>query len=143
VIFLLEDAKLVVEPAGALGVAALLAGKLTLPAATTVVALLSGGNVDPNLLRHLIDYGLFHSGRLLLLRARLHDRPGELVRLLTPLVEQRANVLQIEHHREAWGLPVDLTEVLLQVETRGAEHRDEILSTLRALGLAVEEIVLG
>jgi threonine dehydratase len=143
VIFLLEDAKLVVEPAGAVGVAALIAGKVSIPTATPVVALLSGGNVDPNLLRHLIDYGLFHSGRLLLVRVRLHDRPGELVRLLTPLVEKRANVLQIEHHREAWGLPVDLTEVLLQVETRGAEHRDEILATLRGLGLAVEEIGLG
>jgi threonine dehydratase len=140
VIFLLEDCTSVVEPAGAVGVAALLAGKVSLPAGTPVVALLSGGNVDPNLLRHLIDYGLFHAGRLLLVRVRLSDRPGELVRLLTPLVEKRANILEIEHHREAWGLPVDVTEVLLHVETHGPAHRDEILAALRSLGFDVEEI---
>jgi threonine dehydratase len=140
VIFLLEDAKCVVEPAGAVGVAALLAGKVSQPDGSPVVAILSGGNVDPNLLRHLIDYGLFHAGRLLLIRARLPDRPGELARLLRPLVEKRANIREIEHHREAWGLPVDLTEVLLHVETHGPEHRAEILATLAALSFAVEEI---
>jgi threonine dehydratase len=140
VIFLLEDAKCVVEPAGAVGVAALLAGKVALPAGMPIVAILSGGNVDPNLLRHLIDYGLFHAGRLLLIRVRLPDRPGELARLLRPLVEKRANIREIEHHREAWGLPVDLTEVLLHVETHGPEHRDEILTTLTSLGFDVEEI---
>ncbi len=141
VVYLLENSKLVVEPAGAVGVAALLAGAATLPPGKPVVAILSGGNVDPNLLRHLIDYGLVHSGRSLLLRVTLPDRPGELVRLLTPLVEKRANVLDIEHRRETWGLPIDVTEVLLHVETRGPEHRDEIIAILRSLGFAVEPIL--
>lgn len=140
VIYLLESSRLVVEPAGAVGVAALLAGKVRLPAGTPVVAILSGGNVDPNLLLHLIEYGLAHSGRSLLLRVRLPDRPGQLVRLLAPLSERRVNVLDIEHHRASWGLPVEMTEVLLHLETRGPEHCVEVIQCLRDQGFEVEPL---
>jgi len=143
VVFLLEQARLVVEPAGAVGVAALLSRRVQLPPETPVVALLTGANVDPNLLGHLIEYGLVHSGRSLLLRVILPDRPGELVRLLSPLSAMRVNILGIEHHRAAWGLPVNLSEVLLQLETRGPEHSAEVLATLREKGFSVESLLPG
>jgi threonine dehydratase len=143
VVYLLENTRLVVEPAGAVGVAALLAGKVALPAGTSVVAILSGGNVDPNLLHHLIEYGLAHSGRSLLVRVRLPDRPGQLVKLLQPLAERRVNILNIEHRRATWGLPVDVSEVLLHLETRGPEHCAEVLAALEALGFDVEPIPAG
>lgn len=141
VVFLLEKAKLVVEPAGAVAVAALLARRVDLPSGTPVVAIISGGNLDPNLLQHFIEYGLVHSGRSLLLRARLPDRPGQLLRLLAPLTERRVNVLNIEHHRASWGLPVDVSEVLLHLETRGPEHCAEVIEALRALAFDVEPLL--
>ncbi len=141
VIFLLETAKLVVEPAGAVGVAALLGGKVSLPPGTSVVPILSGGNVDPNLLLHLIEYGLVHSGRSLLLRVTLPDRPGELIRLLAPLRERRVNVIDIQHRRAIWGLPIGTSEVLLHLETRGPEHCAEVIASLRALNLAIEPLL--
>lgn len=141
VVYLLEKCKLVVEPAGAVGVAALLARRVDLPPGTAVVAIISGGNVDPNLLHHFIEYGLVHSGRSLLLRAHLPDRPGQLMRLLAPLTERRVNVLHIEHHRATWGLPVDVSEVLLHLETRGPEHCAEVIAALRALGFDVEPLL--
>ncbi|MGH2461165.1 MAG: threonine ammonia-lyase [Chloroflexota bacterium] len=141
VVYLLETVKLVVEPAGAVGVAALLARRIDLPPDASAVVIVSGGNVDPNLLGHFIEYGMVHSGRSLLLRARLPDRPGQLMRLLTPLSERRVNVLNIEHHRASWGLPVDVSEVLLHLETRGPEHRAEVIATLRSLDVDVEPLL--
>ncbi len=143
VVFLLESAKLVVEPAGAVGVAALLTGKVRLPSEGSVVALLSGGNVDPNVLVHLIEYGLVHSGRSLVLRVMLPDRPGALVRLLEPLAEHRANILEIQHRRAIWGLPVGVSEVLLHLETRGPAHVRELLADLNARGFPAEPILPG
>jgi threonine dehydratase len=141
VVYLLEKCKLVVEPAGAVGVAALLSRRVDFPPGTRVVVIISGGNVDPNLLNHFIEYGLVHSGRSLLLRARLPDRPGQLQRLIAPLSERRVNILNIEHHRASWGLPVDVSEVLLHLETRGPEHCAEVLAALRALDLDVEPLL--
>ncbi len=141
VVYMLEKSKLVVEPAGAVGVAALLARRVEIPPNSTVVAIISGGNVDPNLLHHFIEYGLVHSGRSLLLRARLPDRPGQLMRLLAPLSERRVNVLHIEHHRATWGLPVDVSEVLLHLETRGPDHCVEVISALRGLDLDVAPLL--
>ena len=141
VVYLLEKCKLVVEPAGAVGVAALLSRRVDFPPGTPVVVIVSGGNIDPNLLNHFIEYGLVHSGRSLLLRARLPDRPGQLMRLIAPLGERRVNILNIEHHRASWGLPVDVSEVLLHLETRGPEHCAEVLAALRALDLDVEPLL--
>jgi threonine dehydratase len=121
-------------------VAALLSGRLSFARGQTVVVVVSGGNVDPSLLIRLTEYGLAHTGRFLVFRARMPDRPGELSGLLRPLAELRVNVVSVEHHRAAWGLPVDASEVMVQVEVRGPEHHAEVLAALRARGFAVEVV---
>ncbi|MBI1758424.1 MAG: threonine ammonia-lyase [Actinobacteria bacterium] len=128
----LERAKLVVEPAGAAAVAALLAepGRFEPP----VVAVLSGGNIDPLLLDKVIQHGMAAAGRYLSVRVRVRDRPGELARLLALLADLGANVLDVEHRRTAANLVIGEAEVALSVETRGAEHRAALSSALRAAG---------
>ena len=124
----LERAKLVVEPAGAAGLAAVMED----PTAFTppVVVVLSGGNIDPLLLSKVIRHGLIAAGRFLSLRVRIPDRPGELARLLGVLAGSGANVLDVEHQRTGRTLHVDEVEVLLQVETRGVEHSDALVAAL-------------
>ena len=135
VVLLLERAKAVVEPAGAVSLAAVLAGKV--PGSGPVVTLLSGGNVDPLLLIKLIDHGLTAAGRYLLLRIVLDDRPGALAGLTRAIAARGLNVLSVEHHRSGVALPLDRVEVLVTVETRDPEHRDEVLRALRADGYEV------
>jgi threonine dehydratase len=134
-VLLLERAKLVVEPAGAVAVAAVMdqLGALELPA----VAVLSGGNVDPLLLGKLIRHGMAAAGRYLSLRVRIPDRPGGLARLLTELAEEGANVLEVVHERLSTSLGVDEVEVLLQLETRGTDHAEQVVARLRADGYLV------
>ncbi len=115
----LERAKQVVEPAGAAGVAALLEHPRDF--APPLVALLSGGNIDPLLLAKLLRHGLSAAGRYLAFRCRLPDHPGSLAKLLVDLAGLGANVLEVGHERLAPRLHVDEVEVVLQVETRG--HR--------------------
>jgi len=136
VVLLLERAKAVVEPAGAVGVAALLAGKI--PGTGPAVAVLSGGNVDPLLLIRLIDHGLSAAGRYLLLRIVLDDRPGSLARLTGAIAAMGLNVLSVEHHRAGVSLPVEEVEVMLTVETRDPEHRQTVVRDLRQAGFRVE-----
>ena len=128
----LERAKLVVEPAGAAGVAALLdePGAFEPP----VVVVLSGGNIDPLLLQRVLRHGLAVAGRFLSFRARISDRPGALVRLLAEVAKADASVLEVEHVRTDARLRVDEVEVALQLETRGAEHCDEVIERLREAG---------
>ncbi|HEY2551827.1 MAG TPA: threonine ammonia-lyase [Streptosporangiaceae bacterium] len=128
----LERSKLLVEPAGAAGVAALLEH----PAAfePPVVAILSGGNIDPLLLAKVLRHGLSAAGRYLAFKCRLPDRPGALASLLAELAGLGANVLDVVHERETAGLRVDEAEVMLQVETRGPEHCDDVISKLRKAG---------
>ena len=135
-LLLLERAKAVVEPAGAVGLAAILAGKV--PGTGPAVALLSGGNVDPLLLIKLIDHGLSAAGRYLLLRIALPDRPGALAGLTAAVAAMGLNVLSVEHHRAGVSLAVDEVEVLVTLETRDPEHRDEVVSRLRAAGYRVD-----
>ena len=120
----LERAKQVVEPAGAAGVAALLAepGAFEPP----VVVVLSGGNIDPLLLSKLLRHGLSAAGRFLGFRCRVPDYPGSLAALLGLLAELGANVLEVSHERLAPTLRVDEVEVVLQVETRGPEHCEHV-----------------
>jgi threonine dehydratase len=131
-VLLLERAKLVVEPAGAASVAAILAN----PAAfePPVVAVLSGGNVDPLLMLRVIRHGMAASGRYLTFRVRIPDRPGALARLLGELAATQANVLDVVHERTKSQLHVEEVEVALQLETRGAEHRGRVLASLRRAG---------
>jgi threonine dehydratase len=128
----LERAKLVVEPAGAAAVAALLDQPHAFE--PPVVAVLTGGNIDPLLLLRVLRHGLAAAGRYLSLRVRIQDRPGALARLLAELAESEANVLDVEHVRTNPKLRLDEVEVALQLETRGPAHCDEVLDTLRAAG---------
>lgn len=126
----LERAKLVVEPAGAAAVAAVMEEPLAFP--PPVVAVLSGGNIDPVLLVRVLRHGMIAAGRYLSFRVRIPDRPGELARLLTGLATSGANVLDVEHVRTGARLHLDEVEVSLQLETRGPAHCDEVLAGLRA-----------
>ncbi len=99
-----------------------------------VVAVLSGGNLDPVLLLRVIRHGLIAAGRYLSFRLRVPDRPGELVALLAVLADTGVNVLDVEHLRTGPKLNVDEVEVALQLETRGADHSDQVLAHLRKAG---------
>lgn len=136
VLLLVERAKQVVEPAGAAGLAAVLAGSAVGPA--PVVALLCGGNVDPLLLQRILQSGMFEEGRYFALRTRLRDEPGALSRLLAHLAEAGANVLAVGHHRLRTRLGVLEVEVELEVETRGPEHIRELVDALVAGGYPVQ-----
>ena len=103
IVLLLERTKLVVEGGGAVGIAALLAGKLEAPG--VVVPVLSGGNIDATLLISVMRRGLAVAGRFLVVRTRVPDRPGELAKLLTMLANERVNVVEVEHQRETADLP--------------------------------------
>ncbi|WGW10662.1 threonine ammonia-lyase [Saxibacter everestensis] len=136
-LLLQERAKLVVEPAGAVSVAALIeqpdrvAGAA--PSAHTV-AVLSGGNIDPLLLLRVLRHGLSAAGRYMNLQVRVPDQPGNLVKLLDILAKSDANVLEIGHVRTGRSLTLDEVEIDLQLETRGATHRTEVLAKLRRAG---------
>ncbi len=133
VLVLLERAKQVVEPAGAAGVAAILAGKVAAVAGPTVV-ILSGGNIDPLLMQRIISHGLSASDRYLKLRIMLPDRPGQLARISELLAEANANVLEVLHTRNGRGQQISEVELELSVETRGPEHRQQVLEVLRSAG---------
>ncbi|EWT07900.1 threonine dehydratase [Intrasporangium chromatireducens Q5-1] len=133
VLYLLERAKLVVEPAGAASAATLLdaqAGAFEGP----IVAVLSGGNIDPLLLLRIIRHGLSAGGRYLQFRVRVPDRPGSLASLLDHLAKAEANVLEIEHVRTAVPLGIDEVEIGVRVETKGADHAASVISDLQANG---------
>jgi threonine dehydratase len=136
VLLLLERAKAVVEPAGAAGLAAILAGKI--PGDGPAVALLSGGNADPLLLIKLIEHGLSAAGRYLILRIALSDHPGALAGLTAAVAAMGLNVLSVEHHRAGISLAVDEVEVLLTLETRDPAHRAQVVSNLRDAGYHVD-----
>ena len=131
---LLERAKQVVEPAGAAGVAAILAGKVQ--AEGPVVSVLSGGNIDPLLLQRVVAHGLAASGRYMTLRIPLPDRPGQLARVSELLSQAGANVIEVLHTRHGQGLQISEVILQLSVETRGEEHRAHVISVLDAAGFA-------
>ncbi len=129
---LLERAKQVVEPAGAVGVAAILAGKVK--ASGPTVTILSGGNIDPLLLQRVVAHGLSASGRYMSLRIPLPDRPGQLARVSELLAQVGANVIEVLHTRHGQGLQISEVILQLSVETRGAEHRELVIRTLEQAG---------
>jgi threonine dehydratase len=138
IVLLLERTKLVVEGAGAVGVAALLSGKVG--GSGPVAIVLSGGNIDPTLLISVMRHGLTLGGRYLVIRTRIPDRPGELVKLLSLIADARGNVVSVEHHREGMDLPVAETEVELTLVTRDQEHCAVVLEEMRSWGYTVERI---
>jgi threonine dehydratase len=137
VLLCLERAKLVVEPAGAASVAALLQYPKRFRA--PVVAVLSGGNVDPLLLLQIIQHGMTAGGRYLALRLRVPDRPGSLAALLRRVGELGANVLDVEHSRVSGALRLGEVDVALDLETRGPEHCAQVTESLHAAGYTVLE----
>jgi threonine dehydratase len=138
IVLLLERAKLVVEGAGAVGVAALLADKVG--GSGPVAIVLSGGNIDPTLLISVMRHGLTLGGRYLVIRTRIPDRPGELVKLLSLIAEARGNVVSVEHHREGMDIPVAETEVELTLITRDQEHCAVLLDEMNSWGYTVERL---
>jgi threonine dehydratase len=134
-LFCLERAKLVVEPAGVVAVAAVLADPGAFP--PPVVAVVSGGNIDPVLLLKVVQHGMAAAGRYLSLRVRVPDRPGSLAAVLAELAAVGANVLEVEHERTATRLDVGEVEVFVVLETRGPEHAEEVASALARAGYAV------
>jgi threonine dehydratase len=131
-LLMLERAKLVVEPAGVAAVAAIMETPERFE--PPIVAVLSGGNIDPVLLMRVLRHGMIAAGRYLSFHLRIPDRPGELARLLAQLAELGANVLDVEHQRTGPKLHLDEVEVALQLETRGETHCAEVLAGLRAAG---------
>jgi threonine dehydratase len=138
-VLLLERAKLVVEGAGAVGVAALLSGKAG-KRKGTAVPLLSGGNIDATMLISVMRHGLTAAGRYLVVRTSLSDRPGELIKLLSLVAEERGNVISVEHHREGMDIPVSETEVELTLVTRDEDHCRRLLDAMAERGYVVERL---
>ena len=136
-VLLLERAKLVVEPAGATAVAAVMDDPQAF--GTPVVAVLSGGNVDPLLLGKLIRHGMASGGRYMNLLVHIPDRPGGLATLLAELADAGANVLEVSHDRTSTTLHLGEVAVRLQLETRGVEHAEGVLMRLREHGYSVIE----
>ena len=134
-LFCLERSKLVVEPAGVAAVAAILADPSAF--APPVVAVISGGNIDPVLLLKVIQHGLAAAGRYLSLRLRVPDRPGSLAAVLAELAAVGANVLEVEHERTESQLHIGEVEVFVVVETRGPDHAAEVRAALTRAGYAV------
>lgn len=137
VLLLLEREKTVAEGAGAAALAGVMSGKLPL-AGKRVGVVISGGNIDVNLISRVIDRGLWRTGRLLRLRCMVQDVPGALSRLLGILAGTQANVLEVAHERVGDRLELGQTTVEILLETRGFDHAEAIEQALRGAGVDVE-----
>jgi threonine dehydratase len=137
-VLLLERTKLVVEGAGAVGIAALLAGKV--PGSGQVAAVLSGGNIDATTLIEVTRYGLTLAGRHLVVRTWVPDRPGELAKLLELVARERVNVLAVDHKREGVEIPVAATGIELTLVTRGDEQCETLLEQMQSWGYRVQRV---
>lgn len=138
VLFLMERNKMLIEGAGAAGVAALLSGTLKLPGKKVLVPL-TGGNIDINLVGRFIEHGLAAAGRYFVIHTWLADRPGELMRLLEIIAEMRINVIDVRHQRISSRLPIMQREETLTLETRDRAQCEQLLARLRSSGYVVEE----
>lgn len=136
VLLFMERGKLVIEGAGAVGLAALLSGRLELPGLKTVL-IASGGNIDVNLLARIIDHALVQEGRYVRVLTTVPDRPGGLHRLLGAVVAAQGNVISVGHDRLQPGVPLGETEVMLTLEARDRTHVEEILDRIRSAGYSV------
>jgi threonine dehydratase len=139
-VMLLERAKLVVEPAGAAAVAAIADHAVTAQLQAPVVAVVSGGNVDPLLLLRIVRHGLVAAGRYLSVQVSVPDRPGALAGVLTELAGADVNVLEVSHVRTSAALAIDEVAIAFSLETRGPDHSAIALEALRARGWRVVAI---
>ena len=139
VVLLMERAKTVAEPAGAVALAALLSGAAAANGHRSC-AIISGGNVDPNLMDRLLQFGLGAAGRHLRLRTELIDRPGALVGLSTVIADQGANIFEVVHHRIGTARSVNQVDLELTLEVRDRAHGEALLEALRAAGYLAEVV---
>jgi threonine dehydratase len=139
ILYLLEKEKTVVEGAGAVGVAALMQRKLRGLEGKRVVTVVSGGNIDVNLVARVIERGLVKDGRLVRISVALQDKPGQLARVSSIVANQRANVIEV-HHTRAFSYRFGDTTLQLTLETRGPDHVEEILRALRERGYHVQQM---
>jgi threonine dehydratase len=137
-VLILERTKLVVEGAGAVGIAALLEGKIT--GTEPVAVVLSGGNIDASTLITVMRSGMTLAGRHLVVRTWVPDRPGELLKLLELVAKERVNVLDVEHLREGVDIPVGATGIELTLLTRDEAHCEVVLAQMRGWGYEVERV---
>ncbi len=138
ILLLLERKKILAEGAGAVPLAALLNGSVTVPRGSRVVLLISGGNVDSSLLGRILSQGLLKNARIMRIRVRLTDAPGSLAQLLALISGLKANVLHVYHDRRARDLPIYITRVDLELETRGPDHVEKIARKLNMAGYEME-----
>ena len=139
VVLLMERAKIVAEPAGAVALAALTSGVVPAEGRRTC-AIISGGNVDLNLMNRLLQFGLGAAGRHLRLRTELTDRPGALVGLSTVIADQGANIFEVVHHRIGSGRSVNVVDLSLTLEVRDRAHGQAVIQALRAAGYVAEKV---
>jgi len=140
IFYTLQHLRLLVEGAGAVGVAALLSGKVQPRGDEQVCVVLSGGNIDANLLSRVIDQSLARSGRYLVLRTSVPDRPGNLAQLALMAAQAGANVIDIHHRRSLWGVPLADTGLELVLEVRDEQHGQEVVAALTAAGYAINRV---
>jgi threonine dehydratase len=136
-LFLLERAKLVVEPAGASAAGWLLENAGTSDIEGPVVCVLSGGNIDPLLMMRIIRHGMVAAGRYLQFAVRVPDTPGSLAAILADCAGVDANILEIEHIRTGPHINVDEVEIALRLETRGPEHCERVLRAMSDKGYTI------
>lgn len=139
VVLLMERAKTVAEPAGAVALAAILSGAIP-TAGTSCCAVISGGNVDPNMMDRLLQFGLGAAGRHLRLHTELTDRPGALVGLSTVIADAGANIFEVVHHRIGSSHSVNVVDLSLTLEVRDRTHGEEVIKALRANGYVAEVV---
>ena len=138
VLLLMERCKMLVEGAGAAGLAAVLSGAVDLRGKKVLVPL-TGGNIDINLVSRFIEHGLAAAGRYFVIHTRLTDRPGELMRMLAIIADMRINVIDVRHQRISERLPIMQREETITLETRDRAQCKELLQRLRDEGYMVEE----
>jgi threonine dehydratase len=141
ILYLLEQEKTVVEGAGAVAVAALMQRRIRGLEGKRTVAVVSGGNIDVNLVARIIERGLVKDGRLIRVSVALMDKPGQLAKVSSIVAALRANVIEV-HHTRAFATRFGDTTLQLTLETRGPDHVDEILKALRERGYQVQQIGL-
>lgn len=134
VLMLLERKKILAEGAGATPLAGLLSGAVSVPKGSNTVLVISGGNLDSPLLGRIVHHGLLKNGRIMKVQVQLDDTPGSLARLLSLIARQKANVLHIYHDRNFMNVPLNVTSVSLELETRGEKHISEIFKEIQHSG---------
>lgn len=143
IVYVLQTLRQVSEGAGAVGIAALLSGTIKPRGDESICVVLSGGNIDLNFLARVIEQVLVKQGRYIVLHTSVPDRPGNLSRLLEYVAQQGANVIDINHRRAAWQVPVDRTGIEMILEVRDEVHGRRVISCLGEAGYTIERVGEG